>query len=111
MSENELNRLEERLLDLEFQRLKKANQRWTRATVTRSTQSKKKAWTLSETRDTDGSMRYHLRSVDGARDLPKNRALWPADVRKAVEKFEALDQARSVNGRLISRAGGSARLE
>jgi len=117
MNEQLLN-LEDRILDLEFKRLKTlVGWERTRITATRSIPAtktepaKKVPLEMRTSTSPHGAKKHELRTATGWQTLPASRDLWPAELRQMHEQFEAIDKKRRVGGRLISASIGSAGLE
>lgn len=104
-SENELNMLEEKVLDLEFKELEKQFADTRRFLITPKTPAKipqKSSMELSITRRS-GKTVYSMRSASGDRTvLSADRKNWPSDIRELVERIEEIDKKRMQNGRMIS---------
>ena len=99
--EEELNALEGRLIDLEFERLKRIHGQQS-ILITTSKPPAKTSWQLRLITMSNGKQ-YQFRSASGAwRMLPADRKLWPAEVREMKEKFEAFDEKRRVGHRIAS---------
>jgi hypothetical protein len=123
MINEQINDLELRISELEIEELLKkcdegmkriapilAKQRGARPAGRTQPGTTSGLWTLRTTRQADGTERHELRSAAQTLTLPKDRSSWPAEARKAIEGFEAIDRRRSVGGRLVSSASGSAKL-
>ena len=106
-----INELECRILNLEYERVKKLAapiRRKLQSAPARSAPSS--LWELRTTNE-HGQRRYSRRAGTGTwASLPENRSLWPADMRQAVESLEAFDKKRSRNGHLISECNEPVRL-
>jgi|WetSurSiteA1Bulk_404760.scaffolds.fasta_scaffold99331_2 hypothetical protein len=119
-TEQELDELEWRLLDLEISRLKKMNasrsvlvtqQPKPKPTAKPSTRDYWQQW--RSTRRNGGETLYEHRTASGAwLPFPKDRKAWPEGVRAEIEKIEAYDKQRTVGGRMISASvGGGVKLD
>jgi len=107
ITEKDLNALENKFLDLQIELLKKK-------TLPESIRiSPKRAsgkWSLTSTRLANGKWKHSLTTATGTKTLLEDPRSWPPEVKKIIEKFEKLDRQREVNGRLVSKPGGSVRI-
>ena len=103
---NDLNEqiddLEFRLLDLEFEDLKK----WHAVQsilITEKPKTKDSGFQMRSIRMPDGTTRHRIRTVSGGwQDLPADTKLWPKRAREIHEAFAKIDRARTHGGRLVS---------
>jgi hypothetical protein len=97
---SQLDIIEQRILNLEYQHLKKKYP--PRGSIYTSVPKPgTNQWTL-ETIVKNGKKVYELRDSSGTRrTLPANPKLWPTDVQEAKGKIEEIDKARRQGGHYI----------
>jgi hypothetical protein len=108
---DELNALEDRVLLLEFTKMKKlAGWQRTHVTATRTTSAHKTGTVEMRVSKRGGATKYELRTATGYEALSADRSTWPREAREMQEKIEAYDKQRTVGGRLVGMLGGTAEL-
>jgi hypothetical protein len=107
MFNDELNRIEEKLLCLEFEQLKEQSG-WTRMLVTaKATPAQSVPLEIRVSRVTG---KCQIRTATGWEALPADRSKWPSAARKMEEQFEEINKQRRIGGRLVAMAGGTCEL-
>jgi hypothetical protein len=111
--DQELNALEDRVLSLEFEKMKRmvaSSLRPKPKPKAPSKQASAPSWTLSGHRVGDKTT-YSTRTAAGiVTVLPDDRRAWPPDVRAVVERLEAVDKSRVRHGCMVSVCDEPARL-
>ena len=97
-----IGRLEDKILELEFQKLKKEHARQSVLVTTAPEQkTKSTGWQLRTTRLPGNKRRYELRTEVGWKALSSDKSTWPREIREAYEGFERIDKGRTIGNRIV----------
>jgi hypothetical protein len=105
-TKEKLDQIEWGIWDVEFERLKKQHASSSMVFTQPKPAARASAnssWQYRVTTLKNGQALYELRTGSGDWSaLPKDRTLWPADVRKLEETYETAQKKRVSGGRMIS---------
>jgi hypothetical protein len=111
MIKEQIDKLEDKLLDLEFQDLKKriaqSRRSWVQLPVSTKPKPAGGSREIMRMKTVAGQRIYEMRSGSTWKPLPKDRAQWPREIREIEDRIDKIDAKRTHGGRIISNMAGS----